>query len=411
MRTVVATLAGVVVVSLPWLLTPRASGDEKRPSAPDDAGQSPRVARPADPAGPANSIDQFLSRRLAAQIVFNDGDAQRKALSFIRSNQAHADALGSLEQCKTCHDPGAGAPELLAAGQLGLVPVDAPWIGVSVGPADDVLRSQLKLPDGTGVVVTKVLPDSPAAGAGIAEHDILLSVDNQPVPDGDMLDAIVKGAKAGAPPLALKLLRQGKPVEAQVAPAQPAARHVDATYHLAHQPQYRIGVSTAQPDETLRSQLRLGEEGVIVTAVADEGPAAKQGVRVNDVLLSANHKPLKDPQDLVAAVRSAGQSPAPSPVELELLRGGVRLKVAVTPEKYAAAETMLRRLSLDLTGASDAQELMLVQPYVEWINRAPAAKPATQPTGSARERLDQITTHLDQLRAAVDALKTELKEK
>ncbi len=44
------------------------------------------------------------------------------------------------------------------------------------------MAEQLDLPTGTGLVVEEVLPGTPAAGAGIKVHDILLSIDSRAVP-------------------------------------------------------------------------------------------------------------------------------------------------------------------------------------------------------------------------------------
>lgn len=42
-------------------------------------------------------------------------------------------------------------------------------------------RAELKLKDGEGVMVTNVLPDSPAAEAGVQEGDIIVEVNKSPV--------------------------------------------------------------------------------------------------------------------------------------------------------------------------------------------------------------------------------------
>jgi membrane-associated protease RseP (regulator of RpoE activity) len=172
---------------------------------------------------------------------------------------------------------------------------------------------------------------------------------------------------------------------------------------LDAQPQYRIGVETSAPDETLRKQLRLGAEGVVVTGVIGGKPAEKQGVRSGDVIVSANGKPVKDPHDLSDEVRRAAESP----VELELIRGGVRLKIGVTPEKEPV--TTVNFLTGSLTFGRRDRELMLVHPHGTILTDGEVtARPATRPAGPAAERLDQITKQLDALRAAVEALRADV---
>ncbi len=66
------------------------------------------------------------------------------------------------------------------------------WIGVDGVPPDDALRTQLELPADLGVVVTKVVPDSPAAKAGLRQHDVLLSADDKPLAKLADLAEVVK---------------------------------------------------------------------------------------------------------------------------------------------------------------------------------------------------------------------------
>ena len=52
------------------------------------------------------------------------------------------------------------------------------FLGVETSPVSGTLTSQLGLPEGSGLVVSRVMPDSPAAGS-LKEHDILLKLDDQ----------------------------------------------------------------------------------------------------------------------------------------------------------------------------------------------------------------------------------------
>ena len=52
-------------------------------------------------------------------------------------------------------------------------------IGVTLAQADDALRNQLRLAQGEGLVVTEVVADSPAAKAGLKQHDVLTQLDGK----------------------------------------------------------------------------------------------------------------------------------------------------------------------------------------------------------------------------------------
>lgn len=71
-------------------------------------------------------------------------------------------------------------------------------LGVQVEPVSAVLAEQLNLPADVGVIIHKVVPDTPAAKAGLKDHDILLEFAGKPVP-GDVADLtkMVRALKAG----------------------------------------------------------------------------------------------------------------------------------------------------------------------------------------------------------------------
>jgi membrane-associated protease RseP (regulator of RpoE activity) len=394
-----------------------------------DAAPSPQPAVPA-PAPAAASADapqstaaadigrlyaDAVARGARASVFWGPADGEQKAVQYIQSRRAHQDAIVSIKQCQGCHDGLANYLNLIDPHGAGLTlrAPSGPWVGVSVGPADDVLRAQLKLPEGTGVVVTKVVDDGPAGQAGVAEHDILLSVNGQRVPTGDALDEIVRGWKQDGPPLTMRLLREGQSVEKQVTPSVAAPRDDAHAVRLAFTSltKYRIGVNVSEPDDTLRKQLKLGDAGVVVTAVAENSPAAKQGVKINDVLVSADGKMLANGQKLQESVQHAAESP----VVLELLRGGVTLRITVTPEQDPTPTEA--NLALELNNLVGQQrELMLVHPGLVYDFAAGAA-PATQPSappqpspGGAAERLDRLSAQVEELRNTVNSLRDELKE-
>src|SRR3954471_10045518 len=177
--------------------------------------QDPAKMELRDLTGLQAALDAGATRRQSLHVVLNEADAQQKAINFLGSEQAHRDAIASLQQCRSCHD-GNSVAWVLDAARIARIQPQGPWVGISVGPADGVLRSQLRLPDGTGVVVTQVVPNGPAQQAGVEEHDVLLSVNDKPVSSGEDLDKILQASSPDGTPLRLKLLRRGQTLEKQV---------------------------------------------------------------------------------------------------------------------------------------------------------------------------------------------------
>ena len=72
-----------------------------------------------------------------------------------------------------------------------------PWLGVTVDEVSDELRAQLPIERGAGLVVRSVVPDGPAAQAGLQIHDVLVKLDDQLLVNGNQLSALVRMKKDG----------------------------------------------------------------------------------------------------------------------------------------------------------------------------------------------------------------------
>src|SRR6185295_20182486 len=84
-----------------------------------------------------------------------------------------------------------------------------PWLGLQPEELPDELRAQLDLPEGEGLLVTDVLPGSPAEKAGLKKNDILTKIDGKGVKGEDALAKFMASAKAGQE-TTLTVLRKSK---------------------------------------------------------------------------------------------------------------------------------------------------------------------------------------------------------
>jgi serine protease Do len=85
----------------------------------------------------------------------------------------------------------------------------AAFLGVSGSPVPVVLREQLRLPRGVGMVVDYVEPKSPAEEAGIKQYDVLHKLDDQLVINASQFAVLVRMHKAGDE-ISLTLFRHGE---------------------------------------------------------------------------------------------------------------------------------------------------------------------------------------------------------
>lgn len=111
----------------------------------------------------------------------------------------------------------------LATGQK----VPHPYIGVQmVNLTPELARennqnpnSPILIPEVEGILVVQVIPNTPAARAGVRRGDVIVGVNGQPISDGSELQSIVDNAGLNNP-LKLKLYRGDRTVDLTVTTAQ-----------------------------------------------------------------------------------------------------------------------------------------------------------------------------------------------
>ncbi|MGP0067038.1 MAG: PDZ domain-containing protein [Isosphaeraceae bacterium] len=201
--------------------------------------------------------------------------------------------------------------------------------GMSLAPADDALRAQLKLSKDEGLIVTEVEAGSPAALAGIEPNDVLLRLGGSP-PKGIRLakpDDLEKALKlVGSTPEPLQLLRGGQRISLMI---QPQVR-VSLGPVQPEPPTYWVGVSVASIEPALRAQLQLQPRfGLLALDVVKDSPASKAGLRPHDILLRLDSEALTDQDALIQIVQARGEKTIP----LEIVREGKKETIAITPER------------------------------------------------------------------------------
>ena len=199
---------------------------------------------------------------------------------------------------------------------------------------DDSLRDHLNLPKDQGIVVISVDPNSSAAQAGIQQNDVLLLLGDKPLEKPK--DLYEQLRKADDQPVALTLLRAGGRITLQV---QPLVRVTLSPVAVKAPPrEYWIGISVTALEPVLRAQLRLSQAGaVIVNQVIADGPAAKAGIMLHDIIVSLDGQPILDPNDVAKTVQANGEKP----LVLALIGKGGQpsANVKVTPGRKKLAET------------------------------------------------------------------------
>ena len=84
-----------------------------------------------------------------------------------------------------------------------------PFIGVMTAPVPPSLGAQIGLAEGFGIVVEEVVPDSPAAAAGVQRYDVLKQLNDQQLTDPNQLAALVRSVGKDKE-VSLTVLRKGQ---------------------------------------------------------------------------------------------------------------------------------------------------------------------------------------------------------
>ncbi len=107
--------------------------------------------------------------------------------------------------------------------ELAAPPVSGEGLGIQLTRASAVLRQQLALERGAGLVVDVVAPGSRAEAAGFVQHDVLVRLDDQLLVLPQQFDALLEAADPAAP-LTCTVLRGGREVEIPLSANPPASR-------------------------------------------------------------------------------------------------------------------------------------------------------------------------------------------
>jgi serine protease Do len=210
--------------------------------------------------------------------------------------------------------------ELLVKGK-----VTRGWLGVSIQPLTPELAKSFGAKDDKGVLVSDVMPDSPAAKAGLQAGDILLEFEGKKLEGPSDLQRAVGLAAPGTTARAKVWRDRGeKALELKIGDA-PDEREAAAR---AGRGKSLLGLDVRPITPEVAKQLNLrSTEGVVVVNVEDGSSAADAGVQRGDVVREINRQKIRGMADYERLTKDLKEGDR---LTVLLQRGAMSLYVAFT---------------------------------------------------------------------------------
>jgi len=188
------------------------------------------------------------------------------------------------------------------------------WLGVAVqGITPTIAKSLGMNPDEpTGALVATVTPNSPAAKAGLKPGDVIVSANGHPIKTVHDLPRLVASMPPGQK-LDLQVRRGGKEMTLTATTGEMPQQEQQASASLGTSGDDKgasttsLGLQLSALDPSLRREYRIPKdvEGVVVTKVASDSPAAALGIQPGDVIMSVDQQPVKTPQEAAEQLKQA----------------------------------------------------------------------------------------------------------
>jgi serine protease Do len=223
------------------------------------------------------------------------------------------------------------------------------YLGVGLQAIDEDVAATLSgVPKNGGEIIQTVVPNGPAARAGLQQGDVIVKVNGQPVTQNQTVSYLIANAPVGKP-IPIEIVRNAatpnakhgtvyvtladRPTEealSKIGAGQPETPGTTTPGTVATQSALGLSLATLTPELARGANLPAGSRGVIITAVNPNSDAGDKGFRRGDLIVSVNNQQVTTPAQLIAIVDAARKAGRTS-VLLLVKRGN-------SPEAFVAVD-------------------------------------------------------------------------
>ncbi|UCG52537.1 MAG: trypsin-like peptidase domain-containing protein [Candidatus Latescibacterota bacterium] len=192
------------------------------------------------------------------------------------------------------------------------------FMGIRLQELNKTLAQGLDLDIENGILVTDVLPDTPAEKAGIMRNDVIVEFDKKPVRDDQRFRLMVGNTEVGTE-VPIVVVRKGQKKNLRITLGERPADDV-------------LAITPPSPEGWLGLQVDDYDDGGVVVVRVEEGsPADEAGIREGDVITEVYSRKVANLRDYVEISETLKERK--DPIAFLVKRDRTSRYVPVIPEK------------------------------------------------------------------------------
>jgi Do/DeqQ family serine protease len=212
---------------------------------------------------------------------------------------------------------------VVASAKSGGSAVKRPWLGARLQAVTPEIADTLGIKLPNGALVASVVPNSPAARAGLKLSDLIVSIDGQTVEDPNAFDYRFATRPIGGT-AQVDVQRGGKALKLNVPLETAPDTGRNEIVLTGRSPFQGAKVSNISPAVADELHLDADTDGVVVTGLTDDGTAANVGFQKGDIIVAVNNQKIARTSDLEKATRDSSRL-----WRITLVRGGQQINVTL----------------------------------------------------------------------------------
>ncbi|MFW2331759.1 MAG: Do family serine endopeptidase [Nitrospinota bacterium] len=201
------------------------------------------------------------------------------------------------------------------------------WIGVHIQEVNEKIKEAFDLPFDYGALVGNVVDGSPADKSKLQQGDIILEFEGKKIDKFDTLPRLVGSMKPGDV-VKLKIYRNKKFITKKIVLEDlPSEDPISIRSDKKSKDKLKSALGVTVEDLSEKQKKELGvTTGVLATDIIPNSPMSAAGVRVGDIILKYNNKPVGSTKEFHTLI---GASKKKKHIALLVKRGSVSMFLIV----------------------------------------------------------------------------------